>query len=128
VLEVAPGVAFGAEDEATLAVPPGTSHAIALFDLAATPEPENQGRFVRRLAAALPTGAALAVVLDETQFARRFAGVGERVAERRDAWRRWGEGEGRVPLALALEAPPPADAPAKLLAAFAAPNPAAASA
>jgi hypothetical protein len=41
-LEVAPGVAFGAEDEAALAMPAGTSHAIALFDLSATPESENQ--------------------------------------------------------------------------------------
>src|SRR6185369_13583318 len=86
-LEVAPGVAFGAEEDAPLAVPPGTSHAIALFDLSATPESENQGRFLRRLAAALPAGAALAVLLDESQFARRFAGLAERLAQRREAWR-----------------------------------------
>jgi len=122
VVEFAAGVAFGAEDDAALAVPPDTSHAIALFDLAATPESENQGRFLRRLAATLPAGAALGVVLDESQFARRFGGVGERVAERRDAWRRWGEGHHSVPLALALESPAAADAPARLLAAFAAPN------
>ena len=120
-LEVAPGVAFGAEDEAPLAVPPGTSHAIALFDLSATPESENQGRFLRRLAAALPAGAALAVLLDESQFARRFAGLAERLAQRRDAWRLWGEAHGSVPLALPLEGPAAADAPARLQAAFAAP-------
>ncbi len=125
-LEVAPGVAFGAEDEAPLAVPPATSHAIALFDLSATPESENQGRFLRRLAAALPAGAALAVLLDESQFARRFAGLGDRLAERRDAWRLWGEAHGSVPLALALEEPAAVDAPARLQAAFAAPASAAA--
>jgi hypothetical protein len=91
-LEVAPGVAFGAEDEAALAISAATSHAIALFDLSATPESENQGRFLRRLAAALPAGAALAVLLDESQFARRFAGMGERLAQRREAWRQWGGG------------------------------------
>jgi len=125
-LDVAPGIAFGAEDEAPLAVPAGTSHAIALFDLSATPESENQGRFLRRLAAALPAGAALAVLLDETQFARRFAGLGDRLAQRREAWRLWGEAHGCVPLALPLEAPAAADAPARLQAAFAAPASAAA--
>jgi len=120
-LEVAPGVAFGAEDEAALAIPAATSHAIALFDLSATPESENQGRFLRRLAAALPAGAALAVLLDESQFARRFAGMGERLAQRREAWRQWGEAHGSRPLALALEGPAAADAPARLEAAFAAP-------
>ena len=120
-LEVAPGVAFGAEDEAPLAVSPGTSHAIALFDLSATPENENQGRFLRRLSAALPAGASLAVLLDESQFARRFAGLGLRLAERREAWRLWGEAHGSVPLALPLEGPAAADAPARLQAAFAAP-------
>jgi hypothetical protein len=125
-LDVAPGVAFGAEDEAALAVPPRTSHAIALFDLSATPENENQGRFLRRLAAALPAGAALAVLLDDSQFARRFAGLGLRLEERREAWRLWGEAHGSVPLALALEGPAAADAPARLQAAFAAPASAAA--
>ena len=118
-LEVAPGVAFGAEDEAALAIPAGTSHAIALFDLSATPENENQGRFLRRLAAALPAGAALAVLLDESQFARRFAGMGERLAQRREAWRQWGEAHGSRPLALALErGEAAADAPARLQAAL----------
>ena len=121
-LEVAPGVAFGAEDEAALAIPTGTTHAIALFDLSATPENENQGRFLRRLAAALPAGAALAVLLDESQFARRFAGMGERLAQRREAWRQWGEAHGSRPLALALEGEAAADAPARLQAAFAAPT------
>jgi len=120
-LDVAPGVAFGAEDEAALAVPPGTSHAIALFDLSATPETENQGRFLSRLVATLPAGAALAVLLDESQFARRFAGLDDRLAQRREAWRLWGEAHGSVPLALALEGPAAAEAPARLQAAFAAP-------
>ena len=120
-LAVAPGVAFGAEDEAALAVPAGTTHAIVLFDLSATPETENQGRFLRRLATALPAGAALAVLLDESQFARRFVGVGDRLAQRREAWRLWGEAHGSVPLALALDGPTTVDAPARLQAAFAAP-------
>lgn len=117
-LEVAPGIAFGAEDEAPLAVPPGTTHAVALFDLSATPESENQGRFVRRLRGALPAGAVLAVLLDESQFVRRFGGVAGRLAQRREAWREWGAAHGSVPLALALEGPPAADVSARLQSAF----------
>ena len=100
----------------------GTSHAIALFDLSATPETENQGRFLRRLAAALPAGAALAVLLDESQFARRFAGLGDRLAQRREAWRLWGEAHGSVGRSpWRSRRPAAADAPARLQAAFAAP-------
>ena len=59
--------------------------------------------------------------LDESQFARRFAGVGDRLAQRREAWRQWGEAQGSRPLAVALDESPSADAAARLQAAFAAP-------
>ena len=55
------------------------------------PKSENQGRFLRRLAAAAPAVRRWRVLLDESQFARRFAGLGLRLAERREAWRLWGE-------------------------------------
>ena len=84
-IEIAATTAFGAEDdEAALLRPPaGTTLAIALFDLAATPETENQGRFARQLAARAPT----IVVIDETAFAQRFRADPARLAQRRDAWR-----------------------------------------
>jgi hypothetical protein len=87
-LKVAPTVAFGAEDDAPLDIPPDSTHTIALFDLAATPENENQGRFVERLAAAAPPGATTIVLVDEAAFVRRFGAGSERHTARRQAWQR----------------------------------------
>src|SRR5678815_817012 len=50
-LEFAATVGFGREDDAALVVDAGCTHAVALFDLGATPELESQGRFVRALVA-----------------------------------------------------------------------------
>lgn len=84
-IEIAPTFAFGAEDDtdAAAALPTGTTLAVALFDLAATPEAENQGRFVRQLAARAPT----VVLVDEAAFVERFKADAARLAQRRDAWR-----------------------------------------
>ena len=82
---LAPTVAFADEEALALppAPPPGSSALVALFDLAATPEAEHQGRFLRWLAAApIPVVA----VVDESAFRRRFGGLPERLAERRAAW------------------------------------------
>ena len=86
-VRIAPLVPFGAEDVAPGDIGADTTHAIALFDLGATPEAEHQTRFLRTLAAALPKGAVLAAIVDASAFARRFAGLDSRVAERREAWR-----------------------------------------
>ena len=56
-VRIAPLVPFGAEDVAPGDIGADTTHAIALFDLGATPEAEHQTRFLRTLAAALPKGA-----------------------------------------------------------------------
>lgn len=107
---VAPGVPFG-EDEGPLAPDPGATQVLALFDLAATPEPEHHGRFLERLRAALPEGATLHVLVDGSAFVRRFAGMPERLAERRAAWTRFAQAAGQ-PLAivdLGADAPSPAD-------------------
>lgn len=81
VLHVEPMVAFGGEDGFA---PPPTDGArsIALFDLGATPEEENQGRFVARLAAAGPVG----VWVDEAGFRARFGEQSARLPARREAW------------------------------------------
>ncbi len=89
--EIAPTVDFAAEDDAALAPDPALTHALALFDASATPEAENQGRFVARLLSVLPSGAALIAIVDEAAFAARFAALPERLAQRRDAWRAWAD-------------------------------------
>jgi hypothetical protein len=101
-LEFAATVGFGREDDTAPVVDAECTHAVALFDLGATPEVENQGRFVRALVAAA-SGRPLAVVLDATAFDRRFASIGERIAERRDAWRAWGTSIGCTPAFAPLE-------------------------
>jgi Protein of unknown function (DUF2868) len=78
---LAPTVAFGGEDDWQAAVAHGEL-AVALFDLSATPEAENHGRFVQRLAASNPTP--VLMLIDQAGFARRFdAG---RLRQRRQAW------------------------------------------
>ncbi|HEY2190066.1 MAG TPA: hypothetical protein VGH48_16035, partial [Caldimonas sp.] len=121
-LEFAPTVAFGNEDDAAPSVDPAATHAVALFDLGATPELENQGRFLRALVAAAPAGAVVAAVVDATAFDRRFTAVGERVAERRDGWRTWGDAVGAAPVVVKLEDADAAAAEAELQAAFALPG------
>jgi hypothetical protein len=120
-LEFAATVGFGREDDATPSVDAACTHAVALFDMGATPEIENQGRFLRALVAALP-GGAVAAIVDATAFTRRFAAVGARVAERRDAWRAWGEAVGAAPVVVELEAADAAASEAALQTAFARPG------
>ena len=84
-------LAYGAEDEtentseSPRKLAAATSVAVALFDLSATPEAENQGRFAQQLAASAST----VVVIDEAAFQRRFANAPERLDQRRNAWRVW---------------------------------------
>jgi Protein of unknown function (DUF2868) len=103
-LRFASPVAFGGEDEAAPSVDLSCTHAVALFDLGATPEIENQGRFLRALRDAVPTGTTVAAIVDAAAFGRRFAGLGARVAERREAWRAWGEALGVTPVVVDLDA------------------------
>jgi len=122
-LGIAPTVAYGAEDDAVFAVDPATTHGLALFDLNATPEAENHGRFIEHLAAALPGGASVAVLLDEAAFRRRFGALAERVAQRQEAWRACCEAVGAVPVFVDLDAAAmPARFEADLRAAFVAQN------
>jgi len=120
-VRIAPLVPFGAEDVAPGEIAADTTHAIALFDLGATPEAEHQTRFLRTLAAALPPGAALAAIVDASAFARRFAGLDGRVAERREAWRLWSEGAGTAAVTVDLESADAAGAEPYLQAALAQP-------
>lgn len=102
-IEIASTATFGAEDDdAPLRPPAGTTLAVALFDLAATPEAENQGRFARQLAAQAPT----ILLIDETAFAQRFRADPARLAQRRDAWRVLAVALGTTPVFVQVAAEP----------------------
>jgi len=120
-VRIAPLVPFGDEDSVPGNIAADTTHAVALFDLGATPEAEHQTRFLRTLAGALPKGAVLGAIVDASAFARRFAGVDTRIAQRREAWRGWGEATGTHAVVVDLEAPDAAGAEPYLQAAFARP-------
>jgi len=70
------------------------------FSLSTTPEDENHGAVLAgvrdRLAAVRPQ-ARLLVVVDEAAYGERMAGVPERMAERRELWRRFVEARGLTP-------------------------------
>ena len=102
-IEIAPTLAFGAEDDAaSVAAPPvGTTLAVALFDLAATPEAESQGRFAWLLAQRVST----VLVIDEAAFRERFGAGSQRIAQRRDAWRVFAEALDTLPVFVDLAAP-----------------------
>ena len=109
-LRVVPTAAFGAEDEAAsaaldAALDARTTLAIALFALSATPEAESQGRFATQLAARAPAGAATIVLVDEAAFKERFGGDSARLAQRRDAWRAFGEALGSLTVCVDLDSP-----------------------
>ena len=133
-VHVAPVVAFGEEEALAAAqrVPAGTTLVAALFDLTATPEAENHGRFVELLAQAAQqparsgTAAAVVMLVDETAFARRFGSPSERIGQRREAWRKLAESLRMVPVFVNLAAPDLAAAERALQAAVGGPAHAAA--
>jgi hypothetical protein len=96
-------IAVGDEDDAAqrLAAQPATVR-VVLVDLAATPEDDHHGRFVRALQA-VAAQVPLFVVADESAYRQRFAGMPERIDERRAAWRRWAASLGLRLTAVALD-------------------------
>jgi hypothetical protein len=102
-LQIAPTITFGGEDDTPIAPADATTHAIAWFDLIATPEAESQGRFVQQLAAAMSAGASVIVLIDEAAFVRRFVNMPERLQQRREVWRAFCESLGTPPVFADLE-------------------------
>ena len=108
---VEPTVPFGAEDDeaAWPALQASTTLLLALFDLTATPEPQNQGRFMEQLVARAPAGAATILLVDEAAFRRRFGTANDsdnaRLQQRRDAWQSTAQAFGSLPVFVNLEAP-----------------------
>jgi len=122
-IQIAPTVAFGTEDdlEARMPLLAGSTLVLALFDLAATPEAENQGRFAQQLAARTPAGVSTVLMIDEAAFRERFVGDSTRLAQRREAWRVFAETLGTLPVLADLNAPDLVAAPQALQRAMASP-------
>ena len=76
----------------------------ALFSLAATPENETQGAFVRALRS-FASGAPVLLLVDEGPWRARFAADERRLAERRSAWRAQFADLALVPIFLDLSTP-----------------------
>lgn len=88
-LQVAATTTVGDEDEAAQRLTAdGATLRVVLVDLAATPEDDHQGRFVRVLRATAPQ-LPMWLVVDESAYRRRFESMPERIDERRAAWRQW---------------------------------------
>lgn len=107
---IAPPAQFGAEDEEGEALPLSTTLAVAFFDLSATPELETHGRYAQQLAARAPPGVATILVVDETRLRQRFGADSIRLGQRRDAWRRFAEALGSLPVFFDAEAADGSDA------------------
>lgn len=108
-LAVAPPVAYGDEDSAAagLVGTAGPTLVVALLPSTATPEDDAHGAFVDALSAALPAGATLLALVDESGFVARFGDADptatRRREERRLAWMRFFAARERRPLIVDLE-------------------------
>ena len=104
-LTLAPVTPFGDEERMVQGVPAADlALRVVLVDLSATPEGQAQGRLLQALqaSAAQPP---LLLVADEAAFRRRFAGLPERLAERRRAWQKLADLQGVALLCVDLGAP-----------------------
>jgi hypothetical protein len=81
--QIAPTVAYGHE-EAPAEMRSDGAWRMALFDLAATPEAESQGRLLQALG--LAGAPPVLALVDEAAFVQRFGASSPRRAERRQAW------------------------------------------
>jgi hypothetical protein len=88
---------------------------VAIFNLAATPEPENHGAFVDAIRARMPPDAPMIVIVDTTDFVDRFNANPRRVAEREAAWRQMLEPHHVEPLFVRLADPDLREAGATLM-------------
>ncbi len=112
-VQVSASVPLGGEDDPERWLP-GPAHAkatmwVALFPLAATPERETHGAFLQVLAARLPAGARLIVLVDEAGFRERFGATdgARRLEQRREAWRGLMRDLGHAPRFADLSPPQP---------------------
>ncbi len=86
-ISVAPGVAFGDEDSIDAHALAGTATVLMpLFAMTATPEQENHGVFIDKLATSTGPATHMVALVDESGFRRQFAGDSARRDERRALW------------------------------------------
>jgi hypothetical protein len=105
-------VAYGEEDR--FGGVAGADLVAALFNLAATPERENQSAFVAALRERVGSQAVLTAIVDESGFRRRFSSQPGRIEERHAAWRDALSGLGVEPVFVELSDPDLARAEAAL--------------
>ena len=98
-----PVIAYGTDDLPDL--PPAPAAVVAVFNLSATPERENQGAFIGALAAKLACRAPLVAIVDTSAFTDRFHDNPRRVAERQMAWQQVLAAQGIEPLFVRLVRP-----------------------
>lgn len=88
-LQMRPTIVYGEEDKVAAAMMASAAASkaacVVWVELAATPEPQVQGRLLGELRAA-SHGAALALLVDESSYRQRLGAGSPRLAERRRAW------------------------------------------
>lgn len=121
-LALRPSTEYGNEAAAADGLPRNETDVpltLAVFNAAATPEPENHGRFLDTLRAG--TEGSLAVVIDTATYRRRLgaqAGAEGRLSERCHAWRTFAESHGLAAACVDLATPDSAAAERDLAAAL----------
>ena len=81
-----PPAAYGVDEAPTL--PAAATAVVAVFNVAATPEREAHGAFLRALAASGDASAPRVAIVDTSAFVDRFAADPRRLEEREQNWRR----------------------------------------
>jgi hypothetical protein len=106
IVSIAPGVAFGEEDTFDAGALAGNANVLVpLFALTATPEHENHGVFIDRLAQAAGHLAQSVLIVDESAFRRQFGADSTRRAERRALWQKLASERKRTAVFVDLEQP-----------------------
>ena len=114
-VSIAPSVAFGDEDAVDARALAGQATIVlAVFALTATPEPENHGVFIDRIAQAAGGDLQLVALVDESGFRRQFGTEESRRGERLALWRKLLDERRCRALFVDLEQPDLTDAEAAL--------------
>jgi hypothetical protein len=98
-----PVTAYGADERPAL--PAALTALVVVFNMAATPEREAHGAFAHALAAERTDAAPVVILVDTSDFAKRFGAEPRRVAERQDTWQRTLAAAGFDPVFAALANP-----------------------
>jgi hypothetical protein len=102
-LQWLPVTAYGADEQPAL--PASLTALVVVFNMAATPERETHGAFARTLAAERTDAKPVVILVDMSDFAKRFGAEPRRIAERQDTWRRTLAAVGFEPVFVALANP-----------------------